>query len=73
MQEKAKLRMMKQKDFYDRTGSWSNLWGNLKRYKNTGMRLSGYSYNKIGNNIHQKIYLSMIYFAMFNCIIMGVE
>ncbi|XP_020570901.1 LOW QUALITY PROTEIN: uncharacterized protein LOC110018028 [Phalaenopsis equestris] len=32
---KAKLRMMKQKDFYDRTGSWSNLWGNLRRYDST--------------------------------------
>ncbi|KAI0507942.1 chaperone protein dnaJ C76, chloroplastic [Dendrobium catenatum] len=33
--EKAKSRMMKQKDYYDRSGSWSNLWGNLNRYENT--------------------------------------
>ncbi|KAL0917783.1 hypothetical protein M5K25_012871 [Dendrobium thyrsiflorum] len=33
--EKAKSRMMKQKDYYDRSGSWSNLWGNLKRHENT--------------------------------------
>lgn len=39
--EKAKLRMMKQKDFYDRTGSWSNLWGNLRRYENTEEEVKG--------------------------------
>lgn len=32
--EKAKWRMVKQKDFYDRTGSWSNFWRNLKRSEN---------------------------------------
>lgn len=36
LQEKAKMRMMKQKDSDKHTTYWDNAWGKSKNYDNTG-------------------------------------
>jgi len=38
VQEKARMRMMKQKDSDNSSGSWSDLWGEPKDYQRTGAR-----------------------------------